>query len=186
MLEMCTVRVPLVLVRVTVLGGLGMPTVCCPKDTLVGASLTAVPVPVSDTLCGLPGASSVILTAPVRVPIPRGLKFRDAGNRERGIARISKCDILLNTDGTDGHDAESKTSGRQSHRWRAGDHRLGVWRRSVGIENRVPRIDCADDVRTACQARRGEAALSSTDRRRPDDSRVCHEGDSSRRRSAIS
>ena len=43
------------------------------KARLVGLNSTTVPVPFRLTFCGLPGALSVIDTAPVRVPICVGL-----------------------------------------------------------------------------------------------------------------
>src|SRR5262249_15129455 len=45
-----------------------LPTVTEPKFRLVGLSSTTVPVPVRFTVCGLPGALSLIETLPVRVP----------------------------------------------------------------------------------------------------------------------
>src|SRR3989442_13330138 len=44
---------------------------------LVGAKVTAgtMPVPASDTDCGLPGASSVIVTVAVRAPVAAGVKL---------------------------------------------------------------------------------------------------------------
>src|SRR2546430_16124985 len=38
-------------------------------------SVAAVPVPVNETLCGLPDAESVTVTAPVRVPVCVGANF---------------------------------------------------------------------------------------------------------------
>ena len=45
---------------------------------LLGDRLTtgAVPVPVRETVCGLPLALSVIVMAPVRVPVAVGVRFR--------------------------------------------------------------------------------------------------------------
>ena len=44
------------------------------KLRLVGTKLTSVPVPVSDTVCGLPLALSATESEPVRVPVAVGLK----------------------------------------------------------------------------------------------------------------
>src|SRR3989449_431408 len=67
MLVMLRVAVPL-LVRVTVCAGLVVLRRGVPKARLVGAKVTAgtIPVPASDTDCGLPGASSVMVTVAVR------------------------------------------------------------------------------------------------------------------------
>ena len=62
------------LVRVMVLAGLLTPIATVPKLKLVGTSLAVVPIPVSDTECGLPLALSVILNDAVRVPEAVGLK----------------------------------------------------------------------------------------------------------------
>jgi hypothetical protein len=76
MLVMVRVALP-ILVRVTVLKVLTIPTVWFPKLMLVGESFTtgATPTPVSGTDCGLSGALSVIVTAPVRVPSAVGVKI---------------------------------------------------------------------------------------------------------------
>lgn len=59
---------------VNVLATLVPPTSVLGKFALAGVNVTcALPVPVSATLCGLPGALSVIVTAPVRVPICVGV-----------------------------------------------------------------------------------------------------------------
>lgn len=60
-------------VTVTVLVALVWPTCTLPKDRLAGKSLTTVPVPVSDTVWGLPDALSVIVSDAARVPWARGL-----------------------------------------------------------------------------------------------------------------
>ena len=78
MLLIVSVAVPL-LVNVTGLAALVVPTVWLPKLRLVGDSVTAgalatAPVPVRLTVCGLPGALSVIVTVPVRVPVAVGVK----------------------------------------------------------------------------------------------------------------
>jgi hypothetical protein len=54
-----------------------VPTRCEPKARLVGESVIPtvdVPVPVRGSVCGLPVALSVIVTAPVRVPAAAGEK----------------------------------------------------------------------------------------------------------------
>jgi len=61
---MLSVAVP-VLVSVTVCAELVVPTAWLPKATLLGLRLTAgkaAPVPVRLTLCGLPGALSVMVS----------------------------------------------------------------------------------------------------------------------------
>ena len=50
------------------------PTFTTPKIKLVGLSVTTMPVPLSKTVCGLPGALSLIDNVPVRVPAFVGLK----------------------------------------------------------------------------------------------------------------
>src|SRR2546428_7413338 len=49
-----------------------------PKARLVGAKVTAgaMPIPASDTDCGLPGASSVMVTVAVRAPAAVGGNVR--------------------------------------------------------------------------------------------------------------
>src|SRR5207302_790932 len=76
MLVMLRVAVPL-LVRVTVCAGLVVLRRWSPKARLVGAKVTAgaMPVPASDTDCGLPGASSVMVTVAVRAPVAAGVKL---------------------------------------------------------------------------------------------------------------
>src|SRR3989442_1299544 len=73
MLVMLRVAVPL-LVRVTVCAGLVVLRRWSPKARLVGAKVTAgaMPIPTSDTNCGLPGASSVMVTVAVRAPVAAG------------------------------------------------------------------------------------------------------------------
>src|SRR2546428_36708 len=75
MLVMLRVAVPL-LVRVTVCAGLVVLRRWSPKARLVGAKVTAgaMPIPASDTDCGLPGASSVMVTVAVRAPVAAGWK----------------------------------------------------------------------------------------------------------------
>src|SRR3989442_1437922 len=50
---------------------------CVLFGSLVGAKVTAgtIPVPASDTNCGLPGASSVMVTVAVRAPVAAGVKL---------------------------------------------------------------------------------------------------------------
>ena len=62
MLVMFTAAPPL-LVSVILFGRLLVPTGWLPKVTFVGTSCTKVPVPVSGTFCGLPGALSVTCAA---------------------------------------------------------------------------------------------------------------------------
>src|SRR3989454_401628 len=68
--------VPL-LVRVTVCTGLGVLTRWVPKVRLVGAKVTAgaMPVPASDTDCGLPAASSATLRLALLAPVDAGWNF---------------------------------------------------------------------------------------------------------------
>jgi hypothetical protein len=61
------------LVSVTVCGALLVPTVTVPKFRLAGEKETTVPTPVSETVCGLPAALSVMDTVPVLVPLLVGL-----------------------------------------------------------------------------------------------------------------
>src|SRR5439155_4267217 len=63
-------------VKLAVCGALLPPTSWLPKLKAVGDSAAngARPVPVNTSLCGLPGASSEIVTAPVRAPAARGEK----------------------------------------------------------------------------------------------------------------
>lgn len=61
--------------RVNVLAALLVPTVVLGKVALAGVKVTDTrPVPLSDTLCGLPAALSVMLSEPVREPIWVGVK----------------------------------------------------------------------------------------------------------------
>jgi hypothetical protein len=68
---------PPLLLSVTVCAALVLPTDCVPKLKLLAERLTvggvATPVPVSETVCGLPVASSVIVTAATRLPAAVGL-----------------------------------------------------------------------------------------------------------------
>src|SRR2546427_414264 len=61
--------------RVALGGGLIIIKRRAPKARLVGAKVTAgtIPVPASDTDCGLPGASSVMVTVAVRAPVAAGV-----------------------------------------------------------------------------------------------------------------
>ena len=70
---MFSVALP-VLVSVTVCAALVLPTGTLPKLRLVGDRDTtgAVPTPVSDTVCGLPAALSVIVRVPLIVPDEAG------------------------------------------------------------------------------------------------------------------
>ena len=51
-----------------------VPTFRTPNFKLPGNRLATVPVPVSEIVCGLLEASSVIVTEPVSMPTPRGVK----------------------------------------------------------------------------------------------------------------
>ena len=66
-----------VLLKVTVMGVLVVPTGILPKFKLVGARFTAAitPVPVNAAFWGLPLALSVTDRVPVRVPVAIGLKL---------------------------------------------------------------------------------------------------------------
>src|SRR3989441_8105535 len=77
MLVMLRVAVPL-LVRVTVCAGLVVLRRRSPKARLVGAKVTAgtMPVPASDTDCGLLAASSVMVTVAVRALAAVGVNVR--------------------------------------------------------------------------------------------------------------
>src|SRR5580704_13480573 len=67
--EMLVSATACLLWRVNVLAALVVPTVVLGKVALAGVKVTAmVPVPLSDTLCGLPPALSVMESVPVREP----------------------------------------------------------------------------------------------------------------------
>jgi hypothetical protein len=78
MLVMARAAVP-VLVSVTDCAALAVFRTWFPKLKLVGARLTAgaVPVPASETVCGLPVALSVTVTEPVRDPVAVGVNFTE-------------------------------------------------------------------------------------------------------------
>lgn len=65
-----------VLHRLTICAPLVPPTIWPPKLRLAPPSATigAMPVPVSDTICGLPAALSLMVTAPLRIPLSAGVK----------------------------------------------------------------------------------------------------------------
>src|SRR5437016_6044163 len=70
---------PPLLVNVTVCAGLVVPTRCSPNALLVAESVAVggvTPVPVSDTDCGLPAASSVMVSVAVRALAAVGVKVR--------------------------------------------------------------------------------------------------------------
>lgn len=73
-LETCSAAVPL-FVTVTVCAELVVPVFWLGKIRLVVDSSTVVPVPVSETVCGLPAALSVIFSVPFLVPGPVGVNF---------------------------------------------------------------------------------------------------------------
>src|SRR5438128_511629 len=67
------------LVNVTVCAALVVPTRCSPNALLVAESVAVggvTPVPVSDTDCGLPAASSVMIAVAVRALAAVGVKVR--------------------------------------------------------------------------------------------------------------
>src|SRR5438105_4348554 len=66
-------------VSVTDCGVLVEPTSCDPKLKLPGDKVTAgpSPVPLKPTLCGLPAASSLILTFALRLPADRGVNVTE-------------------------------------------------------------------------------------------------------------
>ena len=67
--EMLVNEAVLLFFRVNVLAALVPPTAVLAKLALAGVNVACgVPVPVRATLCGLFGALSVMVTAPVRVP----------------------------------------------------------------------------------------------------------------------
>src|SRR3989442_1656246 len=69
---------PPLLVRVTFCAALVVPTRCLPNALLVAESVAVggvTPVPVSDTDCGLPAASSVMFTVAARAPVAAGVKL---------------------------------------------------------------------------------------------------------------
>ena len=75
MLAMFSVAFPLLLIEM-VSGGLDVPTNRLLKTRLPGERLIAaalMPIPVSETVCGLPTALSEIMIAPVRVPVAVGV-----------------------------------------------------------------------------------------------------------------
>src|SRR6266851_1832291 len=74
MLEIINAAVP-VLDRLTICTALVLPTRWPPKLILAPPNTTigATPVPVSETTCGLPAALSVMVTAPLRVPLSVGV-----------------------------------------------------------------------------------------------------------------
>ncbi len=62
--------------RVTGCEALGLPSTCTAKLSAAGVAFrTALaPVPVRETVCGLPAALSAMLNVPARVPVPVGVK----------------------------------------------------------------------------------------------------------------
>jgi len=60
-------------VSVTVLAELVTQTATVPKLKVVGESLAVVPIPLSETFCGLPAALSVTLKVALRLPDAVGL-----------------------------------------------------------------------------------------------------------------
>src|SRR5689334_810914 len=80
MLEMARLALP-VFVSVAVKGPLVVPISCAAKVRLPGLSVApgvgSVPVPLSETECGVPGASSVTVTAALRLPSALGVKVTE-------------------------------------------------------------------------------------------------------------
>lgn len=75
MLTMFSVAFPLLLMEI-VSGGLDVPTSRLLKTRLPGDRVIAgalIPIPVSETVCGLSTALSEMVMAPVRVPVAVGL-----------------------------------------------------------------------------------------------------------------
>src|SRR2546426_11638612 len=72
--------------RGTVCTGLEVLRRWSPKARLVGAKVTAgaMPIPASDTDCGLPGASSVMVTVAVRAPAAAGVNVMLSGQLAPG------------------------------------------------------------------------------------------------------
>jgi hypothetical protein len=82
---MLSVSVP-VLVNVTVLAALVVPTACDPKLRLVGLieRTGATPVPASEITCGLPAAFSVTVSVPLLAPIAVGVKVMLTRQLDKG------------------------------------------------------------------------------------------------------
>ena len=78
MLEIVSGAVP-VFVTVTVWAALGTPTATFPKlkDVAERPSSGAVPVPVTDTVCGLPVALLIRVSVPARAPTAVGVKMTE-------------------------------------------------------------------------------------------------------------
>jgi len=77
MLEMVSV-VPELLVSVTDLGALAVPTAWVPNARLVGDKTTGIaPVPVSPMICGLPAPESATAAAPLIDPVAVGVKVTE-------------------------------------------------------------------------------------------------------------
>src|SRR3989442_4373802 len=71
-------RVPVLLVVMILCSALLVLMSCLPKEVRVVGSVAvggAMPMPVSDTDCGLLGASSVMVTVAVRAPMAAGVKL---------------------------------------------------------------------------------------------------------------
>jgi hypothetical protein len=83
-LEMLTGVLPR-FVSVTVLGALLLSTSCTPKLSDVADRLTAIPVPLRATLCGLFAALSVIVRLAVLFPLAVGLKVTLSAQLPLGI-----------------------------------------------------------------------------------------------------
>src|SRR5438309_1863777 len=91
---MLSVSVP-VLVMVTVLAALVVPTACGAKFTVVVSSVRtgATPVPPSGISCGLPATFSVMVSVPDRAPIAVGVKVM--ATPRTGGALLGFCTLPL-------------------------------------------------------------------------------------------
>ena len=86
MLVMFNAALPL-LVRVTLCAALEVPTGWLGKNKVVGVKLAVVePVPVRFAICGLPYASSLMVSVPLRVPEAVGVNVTLIVQRELGAS----------------------------------------------------------------------------------------------------
>ena len=75
MLSTLTVDLPMLVIRIF-FGRLVVPTGWFPKPRLLGVNWMKVPVPVSVTVCGLPGALSLIEREALKKPLLVGLNLK--------------------------------------------------------------------------------------------------------------
>ena len=96
MLEIVNAPEPL-LVSVTFCPALVIPTVWPPKFSVEGESETsgAVPVPLREMVCGLPGALSAMSTWPVMLPVAAGVKESVMVQVEVGCKAPTVLQVLL-------------------------------------------------------------------------------------------